>query len=194
MTAEEAPARVTPVKETLSAKMKQVTPTLQMTDETVEVMVQDETLVVNVDQDKASATNEAAPVTLITIPSAKESPKRDRSPPRMKREIECPGAPKKKKRRKLRNTPQLNLDPEETHSPSITVVVRSLEDELRAAAEADDQIEHLSTSDASCTLLSLVSSSNPSTPPPTETLSSPKSPPTATTPPLTVAPISPTKS
>jgi hypothetical protein len=57
----------------------------------------------------------------------------DISPPRLRKEVSCPDAPRKKKLQKSRPTSRLSLTPPES-TGGIHVVVRSLEEELNAAA------------------------------------------------------------
>ncbi|ETV95948.1 hypothetical protein H310_10608 [Aphanomyces invadans] len=67
----------------------------------------------------------------------------DVSPPRTKKEAECPGAPKKKKRTKVRTFPRLILNADNEAGGGIIAnpaAVRSLEDELRVAAPPDEVV------------------------------------------------------
>ncbi|OQS05353.1 hypothetical protein THRCLA_20645 [Thraustotheca clavata] len=68
----------------------------------------------------------------------------DASPPRVQRDIECPGAPRKKKRQRVRRIPRLALVPDVDEDPDdvlpLSIVVRSLEDELNAAAAAEEEL------------------------------------------------------
>ncbi|ETV79880.1 hypothetical protein H257_07091 [Aphanomyces astaci] len=88
----------------------------------------------------------------------------DVSPPRMKKEVECPGAPKKKKRTKVRTFPRLILHPGNEGEGVIAnpAAMRSLEDELRVAAPPDVAITSPSSSSevSTCTLLALVATSS----------------------------------
>ncbi|OQR83451.1 hypothetical protein ACHHYP_14695 [Achlya hypogyna] len=99
------------------------------------------------------------------------------SPPRLRKEIECPGAPRKKKRMSVRKIPHLALVPDvavadDDDRAALAAVVRSLEDELNAAAAAESSDADLELhgrhdrSDASA-VASPATVSAPASPPPT---------------------------
>ncbi|KAF0699298.1 Aste57867_10140 [Aphanomyces stellatus] len=108
------------------------------------------------------------------------------SPPRVRKERDCPGAPKKKKRKSVRHLPGLELPPDAaTPAAPINVVVRSLEEELRAAAAEEVRLgTTTSPSGTSYTLLKLGTATSspprpelsPKTPPP-PSLPDPATPP-----------------
>ncbi|EQC38002.1 hypothetical protein SDRG_04432 [Saprolegnia diclina VS20] len=98
------------------------------------------------------------------------------SPPRVRKEIECPGAPRKRKRQTIRKIPRLALVPQDDEVDAASeervavAVVRSLDDELAAAAAADAQ-----ENDSQRTVSDAMTASPPATPQPSKSPVSPSS-------------------